>query len=291
MAGNTIGNPLSWIFGRAVEAESHLESVVESMAGESEDGVQTLPKVNTITVDDIRESLRLGVADFTALRSDVVFLCVLYPIIGLFLFWAVFEGNLLALLAPIISGFALVGPVAGVGLYEMSRRREKGMKANWSSAIEVFRAPSFGSIFVLGVFLFMTFAVWLAAASGIYNFTLGPEAPASMGVFIMDVLTTSAGWAMAIVGTAVGFVFAVFVLAISVASFPLLLDRNVGLPIAVATSMQVARTNPVPIGIWGMIVAGSLALGSLPALLGLVFVVPILGHSTWHLYRRCVSND
>ena len=122
----------------------------------------------------------------------------------------------------------------------------------------------------------------------IYEFTLGPEQPALITAFARDVFTTSAGWAMIVIGVSAGFLFALLVLAISVVSFPLLLDRDVGLPTAVRTSIQAVAANPVPMAVWGLIVAGSLLIGSIPAFLGLIFVVPVLGHATWHLYRKVV---
>jgi len=152
----------------------------------------------------------------------------------------------------------------------------------------VVRSPSFGAIFVLALLLFATFIIWLIAAHGIWSATLGPEPPASIGAFLRDVLTTGAGWTMIIVGMIVGLAFATLVLSISVVSFPLLLDRRVGLPAAVVTSMRVAALNPGPIAAWGLIVAGSLALGSIPVFLGLIVVLPVLGHATWHLYRAVV---
>jgi uncharacterized membrane protein len=110
----------------------------------------------------------------------------------------------------------------------------------------------------------------------------------SVGAFVSDVLTTRAGWTMIVVGCGVGFLFAALVLTISVVSFPLLLDRDVGVEAAVATSARVVRTNPVAMAAWGLIVAAGLVVGSLPLLLGLVIVMPVLGHATWHLYRRVV---
>ena len=106
-----------------------------------------------------------------------------------------------------------------------------------------------------------------------------------------EVLTTGAGWTMILVGCGVGFLFAALVLATSVVSFPLLLDRDVGLPAAVITSMRVTAANPLPIAVWGLIVAGGLVLGSIPFFLGLIVVMPILGHATWHLYRRTVVAE
>jgi uncharacterized membrane protein len=170
----------------------------------------------------------------------------------------------------------------------MSRRREQGQTVNWSDAFSVVASPRFGAILLLGIVLFIVFLVWLAAAQAIYTLTLGPEAPASVGAFIRDVFTTGAGWTMIAMGISVGFLFAVFVLAISVVSFPLLLDRDVGLVTAVITSVRAVAANPETMAVWGVIVAAGLVVGSIPFFLGLAIVLPVLGHATWHLYRRVV---
>jgi uncharacterized membrane protein len=235
--------------------------------------------------------LARGVEDFGAYRTDVIFICIIYPLAGLILARLAAGYDMLPLVFPLASGFALIGPVAAVGLYEMSRRREQGADITWADAFGVVKAPAFGAILVLGLVLLAIFLLWLAAAWVIYQVTLGPEPPASVGSFMRDVFTTGAGWTLIIVGNAVGFLFAVLVLTISVVSFPLLLDRDVGLYTAVATSILAVVTNPVPMAAWGLIVAGGLVLGSLPALLGLIFIMPVLGHATWHLYRRVVPVD
>lgn len=281
-----IGNPLSWSVGAVSATGRHMGGVADHLALK-EDAAP--PRVRRLELEDLRGALRAGVADFTACRSDVIFLCLLYPLIGGLLAWAAFSGNLLPLIFPILSGFALVGPVAAVGLYEMSRQREAGGAPNWGDALAVLRSPSFGAIFVLSLMLFATYVVWLIVAHGIWSATLGPVPPASLGAFAGEVFGTAAGWTMIVVGMAVGLFFAVIVLAASVVSFPMLLDRDVGLPMAVATSIRVALENPVPIAAWGLIVAAGLVLGALPALLGLVVVLPVLGHATWHLYRRAVA--
>jgi uncharacterized membrane protein len=172
----------------------------------------------------------------------------------------------------------------------MSRRREQGVEITWADAFGVVSAPAFGAILVLGLILLAIFLVWLAAAWAIWSMTLGPVPPVSLGAFTHQVLTTSAGWAMIIVGVGVGFLFALLVLAISVVSFPLLLDRDVGLRTAVATSVRAVLINPGPMAAWGLIVAGGLVLGSIPVLLGLIIVMPVLGHATWHLYRKVVPR-
>ena len=126
-------------------------------------------------------------------------------------------------------------------------------------------------------------------ARACWLYTGGPGAPASVTDFLAEVLRTPAGWAMAIVGCAVGFLFAVAALAVSVLSFPLVLDRHMGVPQAVASSVRFSRENPRAAATWGAVVAGLLILGALPALIGLAFVLPLLGHATWHLYRAATA--
>lgn len=284
----TIGNPLSWSVDALRAAGLHGGAVAGKIGGE-DDSISHLPEVRRIKISDLRQALRKGAEDFGACRTDVMFLCLLYPLIGIFLTWLSLDRDLLPLLFPAMSGFALLGPVAGIGLYEMSRRRELGLDTNWATAFAVLYSPSFGAILVLGLLLLGIFTAWLFTAAGLYSVILGPEPPVSAMAFLREVISTGPGWALIVIGMAVGFLFAVFVLMISVVSFPLLLDRDVGIPVAIATSMRVAALNPGPIGAWGMIVALGLAVGSLPVFLGLIVVLPILGHATWHLYRAAVT--
>ena len=283
----TIGNPLSWAFGAVRSAFGYAGSVATSVGTQAATGAE-IPEIRTLTLDDLRTALRKGWTDVMAFRSDVVFVCLLYPVIGGVLAVLAVQGNSLQLIFPTLSGFALAGPVAAVGLYEMSRRREQGLPTSWLAYLDVIKSPKFGGILILSLFHVVVFLVWVMSANLIFDATMGPAAPVSATAFVRDIFTTGAGWALIIIGMAVGFAFSAVVLAISVVSFPLLLDRNVSLPTAVVTSVKVALKNPVPIGVWGLIVAGSLAIGSLPALLGLVLVLPVLGHSTWHLYRQAV---
>jgi uncharacterized membrane protein len=285
----TIGNPLSWTAKEVAAVGRQIGSFATHVGHDT--GDLAAPGIRHIGVHDLREVLRKGVEDFGACRTDVIALCVFYPVIGALLAWFAFDRNLVPLLFPVISGFALLGPVAGVGLYEMSRRREIGEEPSWADAFAVIRHPSFAAIAVLGLMLGGVFVVWMLTAHGIYYATLGPESPASLGAFLRDTFTTGAGWAMIIVGCAVGSLFAALVLASSVVSFPMLLDRDVGLPVAVITSLRVTAANPVPIAAWGLIVAAGLVIGSIPFFLGLIVVLPVLGHATWHLYRRTVVME
>ena len=253
---------------------------------------RSCPKSRRITLADLRHALARGIDDFAAFRSDVVFLVFVYPLAGLVLARLMFGYGLLPLLFPLASGFALIGPIAAVGLYEMSRRREAGAEeVGWADALAVFRSPAFGSIVLFGLLLLAIFAVWIGVASAIYDLTLGPKPPVSAAAFVHDVLTTESGWTMIGLGIGIGFLFAVGVLAISAVSVPLLLDRDVGLFAAIGASLRAVLANPGPMAVWGLIVAAGLVLGTAPLFLGLIFVMPVLGHATWHLYRRVVVSE
>lgn len=247
------------------------------------------PTIRDITWDDLIDALQKGFDDFKAMPSHVLMLVIIYPIVGLVLGRMAFGYDILPLLFPIISGFALIGPVAAVGLYELSRRRELGQEVRWKHAFEPFKSPSFGSILALGMLQLVIYFTWLAAALSIYWLIFGSAVPTSIPGFAYEVLTTSAGWTLIIIGSGVGFVFAVTILIISVVSFPMLLDRDVGAEMAIRTSVRAVFENPVTMSAWGIIVAVLLVIGIVPLFVGLAVVMPILGHATWHLYRKVVK--
>lgn len=284
----TIRNPIEWGAEQFKHATEHVESSGHSIRGAHPGEAAYTPVVRRIGVADLKDALGRGLEDFGACRTDVLFLVVIYPIVGLILAQIAFQQELIRLIFPLASGFALLGPIAAVGLYGMSRQRERDGNANWGDAFGLIRSPSFGAIFLLGLILLAVFLLWIGAAEVIYWLTLGATPPASVDAFVRAVFTTEAGWTMIGAGIGVGFLFALAVLAISVVSFPLLLDRDVGLGTAIKTSFSAIATNPGPMAVWGMIVAAGLLLGSIPLFLGLIVVMPVLGHATWHLYRKVV---
>lgn len=248
----------------------------------------TLPAIRDVGVDDIKQSLREGWDDFKAIPSHGLMIALIYPVLGLVLARMTLGYSVLPLLFPLAAGFALLGPFAAVGLYELSRRRENGEQPTVSQALGVFRAPSFGAMLGLGAMLMVLFVVWVATAQAIYSATFGYAAAASIPDFAQRVLTTPEGWTLIIAGCGVGFLFALVALCVSVVSFPLMLDRHASLADAVLTSLRAIQKNPKSMAGWGLIVAVLLALGSLPAFIGLAVVIPVLGHATWHLYRKVV---
>ena len=282
-----IRNPVEWSLDQLRSAGTTVETLVTARGRED----LRAPIIRHIDPADIRDALAKGFEDFAAFRDDVVLICVIYPFVGLVLARLAFGYALLPLVFPLASGFALIGPFAGVMLYEMSRQREQGHDISWADGFLFLRSPALGAILALGLLLMALFLLWLGAAWGIYALTLGPEPPASIMGFVRDVLTTERGWAMIVIGVGVGFVFAVVSLTISVVSFPLMIDREARLTTAVQTSIRTVMANPGSMALWGLVVAAGLVLGSIPVFLGLIVVMPVLGHATWHLYRKVVALD
>jgi uncharacterized membrane protein len=286
----TIKNPIEWSGAQLVHTAQAIGSAYRSLQHIQDTIHSPAPAIRKIGTADVWAALARGFDDFEAYRSDVIFLCITYVVVGLVLSRLAFGMEMLPLLFPLASGFALVGPVAAVGLYEMSRRREQGVAVSWANAFDILKAPAVGAIAVLGVALVVVFLLWIAAAWEIYRHTLGPALPSSISAFLNDVFFTDRGHLLIVAGVGAGFLFALFAMAISIVSFPLLVDRDVGLDTAIRTSIRAVVANPGPLALWGLIVAGGLVIGSIPVFVGLAVVLPVLGHATWHLHRSLVAR-
>ena len=255
----------------------------------------TRPDIRRIDLADLGASLAEGWRDFAAHRTDVMMLCVLYPVIGLVLLRAAIGYEVLALLFPLAAGFALLGPLAATGIYEMNRRMEAGEAVSWHTVFAVARARGIGAVLVLGLLFVALFVVWLQVALAIYQGFLGDAVPPSVNAFLAGVFGTHAGWRMIVAGDLAGLLFAIVALAVGTFAFPMLIDGRHGrttgerLSLAVGTSLRAAWKNPLPVAVWGLVVAAGLVLGTIPFFLGLVVVLPVLWHATWHLYRRVVA--
>lgn len=248
-----------------------------------------LPVVRSISASDLKDVLAKGFDDFWAMPTHVIFIGLIYSVAGLILGRLAFGYEVLPILYPLAAGFALLGPIAAIGLYELSRRRELGMKTSWTDAFKVIDSPSRGAIMGVGFILLAIFVVWITIADMLFTQSFGDRKPESLGAMVEEIVMTPGGQWVLIAGNAIGFVFAAVALVLSAVSFPLLLDRKVSASVAMQTSFRVFMKNPVTIALWGLIVAFFLLLGSLPLFAGLAIVVPVLGHATWHLYRRTVE--
>jgi uncharacterized membrane protein len=247
-----------------------------------------LPSVRKITFSDLKDALAKGWDDFMHKPSHVLILAIIYPVIGLFLFRFTFGHHLLPLLFPLAAGFALLGPFAALGFYEVSRQREQGLDPSWWEIIGSVSRHTKSAILILGALLMVIFFAWIMTAEAIFEAIFGRQPPSSVDGFIYQVFETEGGVRLILIGNFVGFLFALLCFTISVVAFPLLLDRDVSAPAAIVTSAKAVLTNPVTMLAWAIFVAGALIAGSLPLLLGLVIVLPVLGHATWHLYRKVV---
>lgn len=247
--------------------------------------------IRQIGVSDVFDALREGYGDFILKPSHYIFVVVIFPVIGVVLFTWAAGGNTFQLLFPLLTGFALIGPFAGLGLYEISRRLEMGADPSWKHALGVLKSPAIPAILAIGALLVGIFLVWMAVAQGLYFWFYGGVYQNSFSEFFLDVITSQRGWLLILVGNGIGLVFALVVLCTTVIAFPLLLDRDVGMKSAIKASLRAVQVNPVPMLLWGIIVALGLFLGALPGLAGLVVVLPVFGHATWHIYRKVVVGS
>jgi len=247
------------------------------------------PVIKKIGIADLLDALSKGLADFNAMPTHLFFLAIIYPVVTFAI--AAFYGDLdlLSFVFPLLAGYTLLGPLVAVGTYELSRRREFGRFTSRTNAFLVFKSHSINAIGNLGVVLMLVYFVWVFVAQTIYEQNFGSVPPESYMGFVQQVFTTPEGLSMIIAGCSAGFIFAVVVLSFSVISFPMLLDVDSGVLLAIKTSIRAVVANPIPMAVWGMIVVTLLFVGSLPFFVGLCVVLPVIGHATWHLYRKVVE--
>jgi uncharacterized membrane protein len=247
------------------------------------------PVIHPVRAADLPEILKLGAADFEAKPTHGVFITLIYGLIALFTALVGLGENFLPLLFPLLAGTAILGPLAASGLYELSRRREQGLDYSWHHVFDVIHAPSRWGIAAMGAVLAILFAAWLMTAQLLYDAFFTGAHPDTLTAMWQQVFSTSAGWRLLIVGSAIGFVYSIVVYAATVVSLPMMLHHKIPLGKAVLTSLRAVQHNWRAMAAWYCIVVAMVLLGSLPLFLGLAVVVPILGHATWHLYRRTVS--
>jgi uncharacterized membrane protein len=247
--------------------------------------------VHTISDDDLRFALKQGYADFGDLRGDLVFAGLIYTVLGLAAVVMTTSRPLMPFFYPVVAGVALLGPIAALGFYELARRREDGEEVHWFNFIDLRKRPSVDDMGMVAGLLLVIFLGWLISAGLLYWLIFGWTTPTSVGGFLAMIFGTARGWALIVAGALVGAIFGWFVLALSVASLPMLVDCDVSAAEAVSASWRAAHANKREMIRWGIVVTALLVLGSIPLFVGLAFVLPWLGYSTWHLYTRLIDRD
>ena len=248
--------------------------------------------VRKISEEDLRFSLRAGWEDFQDMRGDIFIAGLVYTFIGLAAVVMTTSRPLIPFFFPVVAGVGLLGPVAAVGFYELAKRREaKEKDLHWFNFLDVRKRPTVDDMGIVAGMLLGIFALWLLAAGLLYVALFGWGTPTSIGGFLTMIFTTGSGWALIVGGAVVGAVFGWIVLALSVVSLPMLVDRDVSAGEAVSASWRAAHANKPEMIRWGLTVLGLLVLGSIPLFVGLAFVLPWLGYATWHLYTRLIDRD
>jgi uncharacterized membrane protein len=239
---------------------------------------------------DLNWALAEGWKDFRERRGDILFLALIYPVVGFAAAAAALDQKFLPLLFPVVAGLSIMGPAVASGFYEIARRREAGLDSGWVHFFEPVLGPSRAGLLWLTLGLAVLFAGWLVAAFLVFESTIGVYPAGGLAEFFRQVFTTPEGWAMIVIGNLVGFIFALVTLVFGVVSFPMVIDKPVDAATAAATSARAVAENPRVMASWGLRVAVLLALGSLPGFVGLAVVLPVLGYATWHLYTRLVER-
>lgn len=239
-----------------------------------------------LTEDDLRAALRAGWSDFKAHPGYGLFFAAFYVLGGVLLYFGLFARGEAAWFIPIAAGFPLFAPFAAVGLYEVSRRREAGEKMDTGAILGALRGRGDEQLLVMGVVVLLVFGFWIILARGIFAIFM---AQSGIGTESLALLGSGAGIMMLLVGSLVGAVVALTLFAITVVSLPMLMDRDVDFVTAIIVSMETVRSNPQVMVKWAALIAVGLFVAMVPLFLGLFVALPVLGHATWHIYRRAVG--
>lgn len=244
-----------------------------------------IPELKPLTTADLSAAMAAGWKDFTAAPVFGLFFAAIYVLGGIALYFGLMAAAEPVWIALVAAGFPLLAPFAAVGLYEVSYRRETGQPLSWGPVLGALRGQGDGQLPVMGVVVLLVFGFWIILARGIFAIFMGQS---GIGIGSLGQLLSLNGVAMLVVGTLVGGMLALMLFTITAFSLPMLLDRRVDFMTAIITSMVAVRANAAVMARWAAIIVVLTALAMLPLFLGLLVVLPLLGHATWHLYRRTV---
>lgn len=247
------------------------------------------PKVRSIDGHDIAEAFAAGLGDFRAAPLYGLFFGGFYALGGMFLVWLTFWTGLGYLTYPFAAGFALLGPFVAVGCYEVSRRREAGLPLGWGAVLGVVFDQSRRELGWMAFVTLFIFILWMYQIRILLVLCLGFKSFVTVHEFLEVVTTTPEGLLFLGIGHVDGAILSLVSFSLSVVSFPMLLDRDVDFITAMITSVKSVIVNPRTMIVWAAIVTALVMVSILAGFVGLFVVLPVLGHTTWHLYRRLVA--
>lgn len=248
---------------------------------------KTDPVVRQITIKDVVEALAAGLRDFQRAPGYGLLLGGVCALVGIAVIGTLYALGMPYLAYPIGAGFALVCPFLAAGLYEVSRRLEIGLPLDSGEIWKAVKSRS--EIRWMGFMTVFVLIMWMYQVRFLMALFLGYSGMmATLDEFFNVIFNTSEGLMFLAVGNVVGAILATILFSLSVISFPLVLDRDVDFVTAMITSVRAVAANPIPMLFWAVIIVVLLVVSALPFFLGLLITLPILGHATWHLYRRVV---
>lgn len=251
---------------------------------------QPAPAFRKLSAADLSAALSDGWADFRRAPQFGLFFGAVYVAGGLLIGWLLHATGAFWWLLPAAFGFPLIAPFVALGLYEVSRRLGAGERLDWGA---VMRAPfrhNNGQIPALAVILLVFFMMWLVVARVVFAVVLGSSGASELLHAPLAFLASDKGVTLLLVGGAIGAVIAFALFATQVISLPLLLDRDIDFVTAMIASVTVVRENLGVMLRWALTIAVLTVLAMIPAFLGLFIVLPLLGHASWHLYRRALAE-
>ncbi|MDO5632832.1 MAG: DUF2189 domain-containing protein [Paracoccus sp. (in: a-proteobacteria)] len=252
-------------------------------------GPDTIPEPVQISINAVSESLLDGIRDFRRAPAFGLLFSAFYVAGGLVLMAVAFAAGQEWWLIPFIAGFPLIAPFAAVGLYEVSRRIEAGETLSWPSVAGVIFAQKDRQIPSMAMVILLLFMFWVFVAHTIFALFMGVSALTNI-TSSPEVLFQGRGLMMLLVGTIIGAGFAAVLFSFTVVGLPLLLEREVDFITAIITSVRAVLMNPGPMLAWAMTIATILFAGFIPFFLGLFVALPVLGHASWHMYRRLMPD-
>ncbi|WP_371932859.1 DUF2189 domain-containing protein [Roseibium sp. MMSF_3544] len=270
------------------ETGATTDSEIKTSGPQTQDTLRPMPQVNKISADDVIDALAAGLSDFRKAPVYGLAIGALFAAGGLFVILSAAALNMSYLAYPAAAGFVLIGPFAAVGLYEVSRRLQSGEELSWSTILGTMWAQKGRELSWMAFVVLFIQIMWMYQVRLLLALFLGFKSFASFDEFLSQVISTPEGLMFLAVGHVVGAILSLLLFSLTVVSFPLLLEEDRDFITAMITSVRAVVVSPVPMIGWALVVTALLIVSMVPAFLGLIVVLPVLGHTTWHLYKKCV---